>query len=66
MEVGIYDENYDSKFLDQHFFNRLAFNSYPNVYENFTSIDDVNSYINVMLLVLILLLIYILYNTSKK
>jgi len=66
MGVGIYDENQNQSFLNQHYSNRLAFNSYPNVYENFTSDINVNSYINVMLLVLILILIYILYNTSKR
>lgn len=66
MEVGIYDEYQDSSFLNEHYFNPLAFNRYPMVYENFTSNITLDSYINIILFILILILIYILYNSSKK
>tara|TARA_B100000035_G_C20776248_1_gene454864 strand:- start:111 stop:311 length:201 start_codon:yes stop_codon:yes gene_type:complete len=66
MEVGIYDENQDPSFLNQHYFNRLAFDSYPKVYEPFEVDETVDTTINVILILLILILIYILYNTSKK
>ena len=66
MEVGIYDKNYNQKFLNESYFYPLAFNSYPNVYENFNENITIKSYINFILFVLILILIYILYNSSKK
>lgn len=66
MEVGIYDDYQDPSFLNEHYFSPLAFNKYPMVYENFTGNVNLNSYINIMLFVLILILIYILYNSSKK